>query len=237
MTLISPVPLRSQSTVIAHPRKLIALGDSLIYGYGDPEGGGWVERLRRYWMFAENPNDPGVIVYNLGVRGDGVQQVAQRLKTEFSCRGELRNRLPDGILLGVGLNDSARVSRPNGRAMVDLDVFEQEMHRLLEQAKQFCPVWVVGMPPVNERKMPYAGCLYYSHRDQYRYKEATRQICRQLHVPYLDIFDHWLSQGDDWWQSRLCEDGIHPNVEGYRSLFDTVMMWKPLTEFALSTSY
>ncbi|MGB3613732.1 MAG: hypothetical protein WBA10_08060 [Elainellaceae cyanobacterium] len=40
--------LTSQSCI--KPLRCIALGDSLIYGYGDPDGGGWVERQRRQWM-------------------------------------------------------------------------------------------------------------------------------------------------------------------------------------------
>jgi len=30
--------------------RVTAFGDSLIYGYGDPINGGWVEQLRRQWM-------------------------------------------------------------------------------------------------------------------------------------------------------------------------------------------
>ena len=26
------------------PRKLVVIGDSGVYGWGDPEGGGWCER-------------------------------------------------------------------------------------------------------------------------------------------------------------------------------------------------
>ncbi|NEO08907.1 MAG: G-D-S-L family lipolytic protein, partial [Moorea sp. SIO3I8] len=59
------------------PLKFVVLGDSLIYGFGDPEGGGWVERLRRQWML---PDSPGHVLYNLGVRGDGVTQVHKRLE-------------------------------------------------------------------------------------------------------------------------------------------------------------
>ncbi|PAX52330.1 SGNH/GDSL hydrolase family protein, partial [Brunnivagina elsteri] len=58
--------LRSTPTQ-TQPKKIVALGDSLIYGFGDPDGGGWVERLRRLWML---PDSPGHVVYNLGVRGD-----------------------------------------------------------------------------------------------------------------------------------------------------------------------
>ena len=81
-------PASVQSDVKSHPKKVIAVGDSLIYGYGDSEGGGWVDRLRLGWM---NPEQPGAILYNLGVRGDGVVQVAKRLEREFSDRGELRH--------------------------------------------------------------------------------------------------------------------------------------------------
>ncbi len=41
--------------------RIIAIGDSLIYGYGDSEGGGWVERLRRKWMESEQDH----VLYNL----------------------------------------------------------------------------------------------------------------------------------------------------------------------------
>ena len=36
---------------IAIPRKLIVLGDSGVYGWGDPEEGGWCERLRQVLRF------------------------------------------------------------------------------------------------------------------------------------------------------------------------------------------
>jgi aminopeptidase N len=58
------------------PRKLIVLGDSGVYGWGDPEEGGWCERLRRHWMGL--PGAP--VLYPLGVRGDGLERVARLLE-------------------------------------------------------------------------------------------------------------------------------------------------------------
>jgi lysophospholipase L1-like esterase len=49
------------------PLKIVSLGDSLVYGFGNPEKGGWVEQLRRWWML---PDSSGHVLYNLGVRGD-----------------------------------------------------------------------------------------------------------------------------------------------------------------------
>lgn len=221
----------SQSSVAmarpALPKKLVIIGDSVIYGYGDPEGGGWVERLRRQWMA---PDSLGHVIYNLGVRGDGVEQVSRRLEQEFRLRGELRNRVPDLIVLSVGVNDSARVGRPNGRPFTDFGQFQDQMADLLDQAQRLCPVLFVGMTPVQSAAMPFAEVLYYCHADQLRYKEATRQACQVRGIPYLDIFQSWVLQGQEWWQARIGEDGLHPNTLGYRTLLSQVSSWDALAQ-------
>ncbi|NJR69443.1 MAG: G-D-S-L family lipolytic protein [Synechococcales cyanobacterium CRU_2_2] len=212
------------------PSKLIALGDSTVYGYGDPEGGGWVEGLRRRWM---GLGQAGPVLYNLGVRGDGVKQVAQRLEAEFSRRGELRHRVPEAIILSVGTNDSARLGHAGGRNHTELGAFTEAIAHLIEQSQRLAPqVYFVGMTPVNEANMPFMDCLYYSHAEQQRYKRVTRQACELRQVPYLDIFDLWMAQGEAWRRDRLWHDGLHPNTLGYEALLDTVLTWEPLQQLA-----
>lgn len=211
------------------PLKVVVLGDSIIYGFGDPEGGGWVERLRRQWMM---PESPGHVLYNLGVRGDGVKQVQERVEQEFRHRGELKNRVPDLIILSVGVNDSARLGRPDGRNYTSFESFQVELANLLEQADRLCPVLFVGMVPVDETKMPFLDCFHYNHVDQYRYKEATRLACLKRQIPYLDIFDIWRSRGSNWYLKQLSPDGLHPNVSGYKALLQDVLNWEDFRQFA-----
>ena len=229
MPTLIDTPTGHLRQVHSHPLKVVALGDSLVYGFGDPEGGGWVERLRRQWMM---PSSPGHVLYNLGVRGDRVCQVAQRLEQEFRHRGELRNRVPDAIVLSVGVNDTARLARPNGRNHTDFEDFKAEMAALLDRAQQLCPVFFVGMVPVDEAKMPFLDCFYFNHADQYRYKEATRLASQAREIPYLDIFDLWMGRGEEWVRSRLTEDGLHPNVAGYQSLLQDVLKWDAMIDLA-----
>lgn len=203
------------------------MGDSLIYGFGDPVGGGWVERLRRSWM---EPDSPGHALYNLGIRGDGVKQVARRLEDEFRYRGELKNRVPDLMILSVGVNDSARLARPNGRNYTDFEIFQAEIANLLDRAQRLCPVLFVGMVPVDESKMPFLDCLYYNHADQNRYKEATQFACLERQIPYLDVFADWMNRGEAWCRSCLSADGLHPNVAGYQALLEDVLNWPAFTE-------
>ncbi|HEY9630195.1 MAG TPA: GDSL-type esterase/lipase family protein [Coleofasciculaceae cyanobacterium] len=203
------------------PLRIVALGDSVIYGFGDPEGGGWVERLRRRWM---SPETAGHVLYNLGVRGDGVRQVAQRLEQEFRHRGELRHKVPDAIVLSVGMNDAARLGHAKGRNYTAFEDFQRDLTHLLDQAQQLCSVFFVGMTPVDEAKMPFANSLYYSHADQYRYKEATRLACLERQIPYLDIWEQWLDRGD--WRSLISSDGLHPNSAGYKTLLQDFLHWE-----------
>ena len=231
-TLVASSSMQLSRPTQCQPLKIVALGDSLVYGFGDPEGGGWVERLRRSWM---SPDSAGHIVYNLGVRGDRTQQVAQRLEIEFRHRGELRNRVPDLIILSVGVNDSARLARTNGRNYTDFAVFESEIASLLQQAQQLCPVLFVGMVPVDEAKMPFLDCLYYNHADQYRYKEATRIACNKRRIPYLDIFERWMGRSETWRRKRLSKDGLHPNTQGYEALLEDVMNWEAIATYNSQT--
>ena len=32
------------------PKQLIVIGDSSVYGWGDTEGGGWCESLKKDWL-------------------------------------------------------------------------------------------------------------------------------------------------------------------------------------------
>lgn len=214
--------------------RVIALGDSLVYGYGDPKRGGWVEQLRRWWM---SPDSGGHVLYNLGIRGDRVQQVAQRLEIEFRHRGELRNRQPDLIILSVGVNDSPRLRRTDGRNYTEFTEFTTQIESLLDRARQLCPVLFVGMIPVDESKMPFWDCLYYTHSDQYRYKEATRQACLERQIPYLDLFDRWMARGETWQTQRLTSDGLHPNTLGYQTLFEDILGWEALCRYLVARTF
>ncbi|MEP0918842.1 GDSL-type esterase/lipase family protein [Leptolyngbya sp. DQ-M1] len=202
--------------------RILAIGDSIVYGFGDPVGGGWVERLRRRWM---SPGEANHALYNLGVRGDGVRHVARRLEDEFRHRGELRNRVPDLIILSVGVNDSPRLSKPDGKNVLPFEVFQTEIADLLDRSLRLCPVLFVGMIPVDEAKMPFLDCMYYNHADQMRYNEAIRSTCEARQIPHLNLLEIWRSRGSDWCKQQFTEDGLHPNVSGYQALLEDISNW------------
>lgn len=208
------------------PRKLIVVGDSGVYGWGDPEEGGWCERLRRHWMALPD----GPVLYPLGVRGDGLERVAARLSAEVQCRGELRRQRPQGILLAVGLNDSARVGRADGRPQLDADGFLFGLQQLLVQAKAIAPVLMLGLTPVDEAVMPYADVLWYGLEQVRRYEGLLEEACLEADVPFLPLLEGLLA--DPAWLQWLGPDGLHLNSEGHRQVFERVRQWPALLRWA-----
>lgn len=202
------------------------LGDSGVYGWGDPDGGGWCEQLRRHWM--EIPGGP--VLYNLGVRGDGLERLAARLEAEVRCRGELRRQGPQGILLGIGLNDTARVGRPDGRHQLAPEAFLFGLQQLLHQAGQLAPVMVIGLTPVDEAVMPFAGCLWYDLATVRHYEGLLEEACLEADVPFLPLLDGLLE--DPHWLRLLDSDGLHLNSAGHRRLYERLKHWPALLRWA-----
>jgi lysophospholipase L1-like esterase len=208
------------------PRKLIVIGDSGAYGWGDPDQGGWCERLRRHWMGLPD----GPVIYNLGVRGDGLERVAARLGQEVGARGELRRQRPQGILLSVGLNDTARVGRRDGRPQLAPEAFLYGLQQLLREAQELAPVLVLGLSPVLEEAMPFAEVLWYSLEAARCYESLLEEACLEADVPFLPLLGHFLD--DPRWGQCLEPDGIHLNGEGHRRIHQALASWPALLEWA-----
>nr|CAO86204.1 unnamed protein product [Microcystis aeruginosa PCC 7806] len=61
------------------------------------------------------------------------------------------------ILLSVGVNDTARLGRPDGRTYTDHDLFQTQIEHLLTRARSLCPVCrlFIGMFPWMSGKCPF----------------------------------------------------------------------------------
>ena len=212
--------------MISSPRQLIIIGDSSVYGWGDFEGGGWSERLRLHLM--KIPHAP--VIYPLGVRGDGLEKVAQRWKQEWRSRGELRRQVPEGLLLSIGLNDTARIGREDGRPQLSSEAFKFGLERLLTDIKKETTIMVLGLTPVNEKAMPFANCLWYSNKACSSYENQIEETCLELDIPFLATHRSMTAQQN--WPNWIEEDGIHLNSKGHLWIYKKILKWQSFATWA-----
>ena len=212
--------------MIKYQKKLIIIGDSGVYGWGDKEGGGWCERLRQKWLRLEN----APIIYSLGVRGDGLEKVAKRYKAEWETRGELRRKVPEGLLLSIGLNDTARIGREDGRPQLSEDAFKFGLKRLASEIKEEVDLMVLGLTAVNEAKMPFTECLWYSNKSCSLYEKKIEETCLDLNIPFLSIHEKMTKLLS--FKNLLSSDGIHLNTEGHKWIYNQIIEWEALMNWA-----
>jgi len=207
-------------------KQLIVIGDSSVYGWGDSEGGGWCGRLRRHWMDSScNP-----ILYPLGIRGDGLEKVAQRWHGEWYCRGELRRKLPTGLILAVGINDTAKVGRIDGRPQLSKEAFKFGLEELLKKIKKETFVMVMGLTAVSEDKMPFAECLWYSNTASIIYEAKIEEACLDADIPFLPLLKEMMNEPE--WKNWIEPDGIHLDSNGHNWIYQKISNWPPLLKWA-----
>ena len=211
--------------MIILPKQLVVIGDSSVYGWGDTEGGGWCERLKKDW----SKNQHGPIIYQLGVRGDGIEKVALRWEKEWSSRGETRRNKPKAILLNVGLNDTAAIGQKDGRNQLEINGFEYGLERLIYEMKSQAQVFIIGLTPIEESKMPFAGCLWYSNEFCHSYERRMEEVCINQNVPFLPTFREMYAdyRSKNW----ISEDGIHLNSKGHLWMYQRLKSWEILKEW------
>ena len=114
--------------------------------------------------------------------------------------------------LNVGLNDTAAIGQKNGRHQLDIDGFEYGLERLINEMNSQTNVFVIGLTPVDESKMPFAGCLWYSNDICNSYERRMEEVCLNQNVPFLPTFREMYSEkrSKNW----ITHDGIHLNSEG-----------------------
>ncbi len=208
------------------PKQLVIIGDSGVHGWGDREGGGWAERLKLDWM--NLPNAP--IIYSLGIRGDGLEKVAKRWNSEWQVRGETRRHMPDAVLLSIGLNDSARIGREDGRPQLTSSAYRFGLEQLLNDMCPLTEVMMLGLTPVEESAMPFAKCLWYSNEACSIYEAQIEEACLEANIPFLPIHSSMLNEPD--FQNWVEPDGIHLNSHGHSWIHKKLMNWPSLLKWA-----
>ncbi|MBI4450073.1 hypothetical protein HY634_03375 [Candidatus Uhrbacteria bacterium] len=194
----------------------IAVGDSITYGFCDPEGG-WVQRLRRL-VDVRNASDPDADyrVYNLGIAGETSDDLLVRFSRELSPR--VRNGRCI-ILLGIGIND-ARYLRDAARCQTPIERYADNVRQLIAQAQTCTPdVVVLGLTRVIERlaaSFSWNPNLSCRNADIERYDHVLEAMCSEAKIGYVSL-------GTIGWTEALLEDdGLHPNGDGHARIFDRV---------------
>ena len=181
-------------------------GDSITWGAVDPENGGWVAQLRRYF---ETNDEYNVSVYNNGISGDNTDDLLIRFKVECVARE------PQIIIFAIGINDSQYIkTKDNPR--VSLEKFQNNLEELINQAKNFSDKIVfISLTRIEEEKLmpiPWiAKEIFYDNDNVAKYNAVIEKVSSEHNLPFIDLLN--LLELSD------LSDGLHPNSNGHKKMF------------------
>jgi len=133
-------------------------------------------------------------------------------------------------LLSIGLNDTAKIGRKDGRPQLSEDAFKFGLKQLGNEIKNDVHIMVLGLTPVNEDSMPFAGCLWYSNKACSAYENKIEETCLELNVPFLSVHEKMINLLS--FKELLSSDGIHLNTRGHKWIYDQISEWPALKNWA-----
>ncbi len=185
---------------------ICVFGGSATWGEDDSVNGGWVTLLRNQLA------PQRIYTYNLGISGDTTNEMVSRAKSEAKMRK------PDVIIFSIGLNDSALID-PEQRPRVSPQKFQDNLTKLLSIGQEFTKhIIFIGPTSVIESKttpIPWDKEKYYTNASAKQFNESLKTFCTSHQATFISINSLLLS-GD------IAEDGLHPNTDGHKKIFDTV---------------
>ncbi|MDF1498432.1 MAG: GDSL-type esterase/lipase family protein [Patescibacteria group bacterium] len=204
--------------------RILIFGDSIVFGNWDKQGG-WANRLKNYYMKESLDNSDYYMVYNIGVSGDTSSELLERF--EF----EIKHRLWEGkdtgekeeiiIVISIGNNDAAFVKSKN-EFNTTLDNFDLNIKQLLIIAKKYSTkIFFVGLSLVDETKtMPvqWDFNIEHSNKNIEKYNKIIKLACKEEKIYFINMYEEFKKLD----YKKLLEDGVHPNSEGHKKMFEIV---------------
>ncbi|MHB8660427.1 MAG: SGNH/GDSL hydrolase family protein [Minisyncoccota bacterium] len=190
------------------PESICVFGDSTAWGAWDTEKGGWVNRL---WLHIGNRKDEEYVeIYSQSISGGTSETILKYFENEAEARKT------DALIFQAGLNDAAFYKSRTGKPLVRPEKFMENILEIIRRAKSITNnIVFLNLRNCDESKtMPVSWIdIYYTNENIEKYNRITEGVCRANNIPVLDIGSF---NSEDFY------DGLHPNAEGHRKIFEEV---------------
>lgn len=196
--------------VVMSSVNILAFGDSITYGEGDTELGGWVNRLRLHLVNRDN-NDYNI--HNLGICGQITEEILNRFDSEYNARYD--KEAETIVIFAIGINDTQIV---NGEDRVAAEQFKSNITELIRKARSFTDkILFVGFTNIDESKVspiPWDPYKSYSNNKVKDFDNILENTCKEEQADYLKLFGLL--------ELNEMIDGLHPNPAGYEKMFKRI---------------
>ncbi|WP_125714085.1 DUF459 domain-containing protein [Companilactobacillus kedongensis] len=230
-------PKKAKKKIKVDPNKshinIVAVGDSLTQGVGDPKsvGGGYVTRLKRKIATKYKVKTSA---YNYGVSGDTSTQIISRIKSDKKMHADLPKA--DVITVTVGGNDFMHLLQKKGIDLTESDIateeqqFDVRLKNLLDDLRYYnndAPIYLIGI--YNPFSI-YLANVKNAKTAFINWNKASAQVASEEKLTYfIDINNLYQTKEVDKKAKKTGtnpylykKDHFHPNGTGYDMMTEKV---------------
>lgn len=158
----------------------------------------------------------------MGVSGDNTEDLLQRFETEVRARIDEDEKTL--ILIEIGINDLQFVLADK-KYRVSPEKYKQNLLKLIKIAQKYqADLVFVGLTPVDDSLVdptPWKSGSSYRLEFVQKYEEFLKEISKEENVPFIELMSKFMET--DF--KSLLTDGLHPNSEGHKIIFEEVMKY------------
>lgn len=192
-------------------RRIVLIGDSITFGdNASKRVNSWAGRLEEYLK----KNLAGKFeVINNAVEGE----IAQEGFDDIEDR--IIKYTPDIAFIGYGTNDC---TKENGKYVNDYYNFESNIEDIAEAIRSQTNAAIVFnlAPPVIE-ELSNDDVVVIHNRDIEAYNNIIKRVCGSMMLSFVDHYS--LMKDIEDLQNLIDADGVHPNDEGHRIMFENIL--------------
>lgn len=196
--------------------RILVFGTSIDHGFWSTEGG-WVQILRRKLDKHSLNNEKDYSLYNLSISGDNTERILERMENEIQAR---QNKEELHIYLGLGGGNDSQVEIETGENWISKEEYRENVQACINNAEIYADKLILfTTTPVDESKvypMNWKDTHGYLNSEKKQYTEILREVAEERDLPLVDFF----SMIDEEAFKQKLEDGVHPDTEGHRELFE-----------------
>ncbi|MCA9392268.1 hypothetical protein KC614_03635 [candidate division WWE3 bacterium] len=193
------------------PGSIAFYGASSVYGVGDLQEGGFVNRFRKWY----DKNRSDGVVYNLGIPAENSDYLVSR----FLDENDRRN--PEVVFFDVGTNDAHRQPHAESENYVDIDKFKANLNALIQLATNAYKIGFITPYLVDEMYNPRSGVAYFLNDDIKTYTQAIYDTVDNTDIMLIDVLAHWQSEDD--YSALMSSDGLHASEAGHQVICNLII--------------
>ncbi len=199
----------------------IIIGDSITYGIGDFESGGWSAMFKKFIVNKDDSKICNNFVHIAGFPGATSKDILNKIDNI------LNSFIYDGfnniVILSIGVNDTQLF---NGNYKISIDNYKSNIKKITKKImRKGMQLIIVGLTRIESNEnFLWKPNKYYNNSiiSEYdkdlklvmEYDSELRRLCEENKIKYIPMQD--VLQKEDF------IDGLHPNQMGHKKIFERI---------------